>query len=442
MMTLTEHILRGAGCPSPGQCTVALSGGADSTALLLALCRLRERLSLTLAAVHVHHGIRGAEADRDAAFCAELCARCGIPFTLVHVDAPGYAREQHLSLETAARQLRYEALMQAAQTGEIATAHHADDNAETVLFHLLRGSGLRGLTGIPARSGRIIRPLLTAAKAEILGFLEEIGQSYVEDSTNFTGDNTRSRLRQTLMPALTAENPAAVRHLAQTAAVLSEDEAFLTETADREFAARQTDFGGLRGLSELARPIRMRMYLRRLRMLEARTDPSRMILEGIDALVQQGGGRYMPTGRIAAQLLRGTLYLNSVRPPMQGEFPLTDHPQEVVPGCTVSAEACGLSRNIHTANTRVTLDADKIKGTLYFRQWARDDTIMLPGRDFHSRLHTLIGAEIPAAERRRLHVLYDGCGAVFCEGIGIAARVRPDADSSRLTVIRITRPEG
>lgn len=442
MMTLTEHILRGAGCPTAGHCTVALSGGADSTALLIALYQLRERLSLTLSAVHVHHGIRGAEADRDAEFCAGLCARYGIPFTLVHVDAPAFAKQNRLSLETAARQLRYDALMQAAKSGEIATAHHADDNAETVLFHLLRGSGLRGLTGIPARSGRIIRPLLTATKAEILGFLGEIGQSYVEDSTNLTGENTRGRLRQTLMPALTAENPAAVRHLAQTAAALSEDEAYLTAIADRAYEAAQTDFGGLNGLSEIARPIRMRMYLRRLAALEARTDPSRVILEGIDALVQQGGGRFMPTGRIAAQVLRGTLYVNSVRAPMQGEFPLTDTPQEVVPGCTVFAEDAQLSRNIHTADTRVTLDTDKITGTLYFRQWAREDTLMLPGRNFHSRLHTLIGANIPAAERRRLHVLYDDCGAVFCEGIGIAARVRPDADSSRLTVIRITRPEG
>ena len=445
MSTLTEIILHGAGCPSPGHCTVAFSGGADSTALLLALRQLRDVLSLELSAVHVHHGIRGAEADRDAAFCEALCREYGIPFQLVHVDAPAYAKAHRISLETAARQLRYEALAQAAPAGEIATAHHAGDNAETVLFHLIRGAGLRGLTGIPAKSGRLIRPLLSAEKADILGFLQQIGQSYVEDSTNLTDENTRGRLRQRIMPLLTQENPAAIRHMAQTAAALSEDEAYLTALADAEYDRRQVPFGGLSGLSELPRPLRMRMYLRRLDQLTNRTDPSRAMLEAIDALVQQSGGRYMPTRQIAAQVLRGTLYLNSVRAPVSGRFPLTAEPQQVVPECSVRAvfsEVGALSRNIHTANTRVTLDPDKIIGTPYFAQWQRSDTIALPGRGFHSSLHTLICAAVPAAERRRLHVLYDDCGVILCEGIGIAARVRPDADSSRQVTLAVTRPAG
>ena len=445
MRSLTEAVLKGPGCPQPGICTAAFSGGADSTALLLLLWQLRERLRITVRAVHVHHGIRGAEADRDEAFCRAFCAERGIPLRCVHVDAPGCAEANRLSLETAARMLRYDALMQAAPEGEIATAHHAGDNAETLLFHLLRGAGLRGLCGIPARSGRIIRPLLTAEKQEILRYLAENGQSYVEDSSNFTDGNTRGRLRRTLMPALLAENPAAVRHLAQTAAALTEDEQYLTALAEAEAGRRRVPFGGFSGLAELPRPIRMRMYLKRLSELPQHPDPNRGMLEAFDALVQQGSGRCMPAGEAAAQVLRGVFYLNAVRPPMKGVFPLTDTPQEVVPECSVYAEYSGtggISRNLHTADTRVTLDPDKMTGTAYYRQWERTDTLMLPGRSFHSRLHALIGANIPAAERRRLHVLCDSIGPVFCEGIGIAARVKPDADSRRLTVIRITRPEG
>ncbi|MBQ5340188.1 MAG: hypothetical protein J6Z40_13630, partial [Oscillospiraceae bacterium] len=111
---LHETVLSGAGRPQSGICTVAFSGGADSTALLLCLWQLREQLGVDLRAVHVHHGIRGAEADRDAAFCENLCEKYGIPFQTVYVDVPAYAKEHRLSVETAARHLRYEALAQAA----------------------------------------------------------------------------------------------------------------------------------------------------------------------------------------------------------------------------------------------------------------------------------------------------------------------------------------
>ena len=205
-MTLTERILHGPAVPPAGICTAALSGGADSTALLLCLHELKEQLSLDLRAVHVHHGIRGAEADRDAAFCAELCKQYGIPLQTVHVNVPAYAAEHRLSEETAARRLRYEALDQAAPDGVIVTAHHAGDNAETVLFHLIRGSGLRGLCGIPPKNGRILRPMLEAEKSEILAFLQERGQSFVEDSTNHEGGSSRNRIRHDTMPLLLREN--------------------------------------------------------------------------------------------------------------------------------------------------------------------------------------------------------------------------------------------
>ncbi len=189
-----------AGLPAGAPLGVALSGGADSVALLL----------LTpppVAAVHVHHGIRGAEADRDAEFCRALCARLKIPFTVLYADVPARAGETGESLETAARAERYRLLVEFAVANGMAgvlTAHHADDQLETLLQHLLRGSGLRGMCGIPAvrREGELllVRPMLETPKEEILAYLTARGETYVTDSTNATGCGWMSCPRSKRLP--------------------------------------------------------------------------------------------------------------------------------------------------------------------------------------------------------------------------------------------------
>ena len=317
-----------------------------------------------------------------------------------------------------------------------------------MLFHLIRGSGLRGLTGIPERSGRIIRPMLAAQKADILGFLAEIGQSYTEDSTNVSGENVRSRLRRDILPALMRENPQAEAHIARTAELLRADADYLDSLAAAAFEKAKTAFGGLCGIAEQPRPLRMRMYMLRLRALpaEVRIDPSYRVLSALDALVTAGRGQYAPTRRLCAQMLRGTLYLNPKAEPVTGLHPLAgmNIPQCVVPGCTVTpvlSETAPLSRNLHDSDTRVTLDPDKIKGSPYFRQWTREDAICLPGRGFRSRLSACIAQNVPAAERRRLHILCDAEGVIFCEAVGIDGRVRPDANSRRTVMLRIVRPD-
>lgn len=443
MKTLRERIRQGAGKPSAGICTVALSGGADSTALLCCLHAMKEELGLDLRAVHVHHGIRGAEADRDAAFCEALCEKLAVPLRTVRIDVPRYAAEHGLSTETAARLLRYQALDEAAPEGEIATAHHAEDNAETVLFHLIRGAGMNGLTGIPARSGRIIRPLLDADKKEIFAFLLGIGQNYTDDSSNQSDDAARNRIRHHLLPLLTAENPAAVRHICRTAVMLSEDEALLSEQARTAAQACKTDFDGLSGLAAYPRPIRMRVYMQRLAAVSQRqTDPSADMLHGIDRMLLAGSGTLTLSDTLAAQVFHGVLFIGR----RGGEAPRTPVPlvigkNRIVPDCVLEAKTAeaGVSRNLHTADTRSTLDLDRIKGEAFFRAPLPDDRITLPGRGFSGLLRKRIQSAVPALYRRQLHALYDEEGCVYCEGVGIAARVRPDADSRTLLTLRVIR---
>ena len=431
---LREYILQGAGKPMPGICTAAFSGGADSTALLLCLRQLREALQIDLRAVHVHHGIRGAEADRDAAFCEQFCREHAIPLQICCVNVPEYAKQHRLSLETAARMLRYDALMQAAPEGEIATAHHAGDHAETMLFHLMRGTGLAGLRGIPPRSGRIIRPILDADKAEILCFLRENGQDFVEDSTNADNFSTRNRIRSGLIPLMQAENPAFLQAMAQTAEILREDEVLLSGLAEEAYAKCADADGAVSGLHSYPKPIRMRVYMKMLR--GQGIDASYDRLHRIDSILCENAGKITVAEDVTAQIWHGALWITRPECPLCEELPLTLGENRFFAGRVCTAILTdALSRNNHKTDTKTTLDFDKIKGSVSFRQCTGADRICLPGRGFESSLKKRIQAEVPLPLRNAVHTLFDEQGCICCERIGIAARVKPDANSRRILTL-------
>ncbi|WP_207648039.1 tRNA lysidine(34) synthetase [Oribacterium sp. WCC10] len=258
-----------------GDCVlVGLSGGPDSVFLLYALKMLRASLCYRLFAVHVHHGIRGEEADRDMRFSEELCREWDIPFRTCYVDAPKAAKENGMSLEEAARILRYDVFenvrrelerygdfiregnfryeegksdIKADDAGlsylpledntekfhcRIAVAHHMDDQAETVLHNLVRGSGIRGLAGMGPERGFIIRPLLSIKREYILRKLKDEGISYVIDSTNLDVQYTRNHIRNDILPELKEINPEAGAHIAHTAEMLREADDFFAKLAE------------------------------------------------------------------------------------------------------------------------------------------------------------------------------------------------------------------
>ena len=200
---------------------VALSGGADSVALLLLL----KNGGFNVHAAHCNFHLRGEESDRDEAFCEQLCADENIPFHRAHFDTREYADLHKVSIEMAARELRYrwfEQLRQDIGAAGICVAHHRDDSVETVLLNLVRGTGLRGLTGIQPRNGHILRPLLCVSRAEIEAFLAEKGQKYVTDSTNLETDVQRNVVRLEVLPLLRKLNPAVVENIQRTAENLAE----------------------------------------------------------------------------------------------------------------------------------------------------------------------------------------------------------------------------
>jgi len=210
----------------------AVSGGADSVALLCFFAQIRESYPLELACAHVEHGIRAEESRADMAFVKSLCQRLNIPFYSACVDAPAHARRCGCGLEDAARTLRYASLIRIADeigANEIATAHHAGDQAETVLLHAARGSDIQGLCAMRMRSGRLIRPLLGCTAQELRAGLRKAGQSWREDATNADFRYARNRVRGEVLPALERVSPGAGQALCRLARAAQRDEAYFAQ---------------------------------------------------------------------------------------------------------------------------------------------------------------------------------------------------------------------
>lgn len=259
----TELIDRFDMLPRSCRVLVAVSGGADSVYLLHNLLALSVGRGFSVCAAHYNHGLRGAESDRDERFTGGLCSELGVDYMVGRGDVAAYAEKNGLGTEEAARELRYAFLREAAEelgADRIATAHTADDNAETLLLNLARGAGLRGLGAIPPVRGDIIRPLLTTTREEIDAYLEENSVAHVEDSTNALDDYARNRVRHFAVPALESVNAGFVRSASRAALLLREDEEYLDSLAREFIRARLEDDALPSGeLSALPPPVASRV---------------------------------------------------------------------------------------------------------------------------------------------------------------------------------------
>ena len=222
-----------------GKYIVALSGGADSVSLLFVLKHLEHELGIGVEAAHCNFHLRGAESVRDEEFCKQLCERLSVPLHLIHFDTQAYADLHRVSIEMAARDLRYgyfENLRRDIEAQDICVAHHRDDSVETVLLNLVRGTGLRGLRGIQPRNGNIIRPLLSLSREDIVQYLDALGESYVTDSTNLHNDVKRNKIRLDVMPLLRELNPSVSQSIFETSLRVTEALKIFDEAIQRSIA--------------------------------------------------------------------------------------------------------------------------------------------------------------------------------------------------------------
>ena len=418
-----------------------LSGGADSTGLLFALFRLRERLGITVEALHVNHCLRGAESDRDENFCRELCERLNVPFTAVSCDVKGYALKYSLSDEEAARKLRYGIFAEHSIGKKIATAHNANDNLETVIFNLTRGSALKGISGIPVKRDNIIRPLLAVSRSEIEAFLASENQPFVTDSTNLSDDYTRNKIRHNVITILQQINSSVIDTSVSSIAALRNENDFIESETTAAFLKCRTEYG-FSGLSHYHSVIRRRCIARLLTENHLPYSSDRLA-DADDILVN--GGKINISGELF--LISDGKCLELKKIPKSCEFEtiskeLVIGENNIFPNKTLVCEIIDRNnfKNFPFVNKKLTFylaDYDKIKGRIIVRNRKFGDKIQLCGRNFSSSVKKLINETVPPEKRSSLHFIEDSVGTVFAECIGISQRVAPDDSTVRLLKISV-----
>lgn len=412
---------------------VALSGGADSVCLLVVLNECKDELGISLKAVHVHHGLRGREADRDSEYAKTLSQSLSLPFSCVHVDVTGYAREHKLSVEEAGRLLRYEVLENERLSfggNKIAVAHHKDDQAETILHHLFRGTGLKGLGGIRPERDRIVRPLLSVGKTEILAYLEEKGISYCEDSTNTHTDYARNRIRGILLPAIKKEiNARAEDNIIHAGEMAAKADEYLEKQAEKflkECAVLKTDDNGAvlsigvktEGLiveEDIIKTYVLRAMIRSVS--GSMKDISMTHVESTKALLWAQSGKQidLPGGRIA---LRSSDYL-WIKNKMKNET--VDNPNDILlPQVDFQVFPYKKGQEIPKNGYTKWFDYDKIKCALSVRYRQTGDYLTLTGGGRKTVKAFMIDEKIPREERGKIPLIADGSHVLWVIGYRIS----------------------
>ena len=414
--------------------TVGLSGGADSVCLLLCMKAVQEEYRLQLQAVHVHHGLRGEEADRDAAFAESLCRKLAVPFRLRHAPVRELARREGLSLEEAGRILRYQILREESNGGKIAVAHHRDDQSETLLFHMVRGTGIRGLAGMLPEKDGIIRPLLCVGRAEIEVYLQSVGQEYCVDSTNADTAYARNRIRCELLPWLRDNmNPRVSEHLAELAEQAAQLDAWLQEKTVQwlDRYGERTPRGiriPLKEWKELPAPLMAPVLLEALEQCGGRRDIGSVHIRQIEALMEAGVGSRasLPGGREAEREYTA-VFLGSGREKAVHELPewhMTVYPVQK-------------DQKIEEKQYTKCFDYDKIKDTVLLRYRQTGDYLELAGTGKKTVKRYMIDRKIPAAVRDSVPVFADGSHVLWIVGYRISEEYKVTEQTRRVLQITV-----
>lgn len=286
---------------------VALSGGADSVSLLCVLKGLAQELCLNVSACHVNHGLRGEEADSDMRFCIELCESLGVQLDVLQTDVRS-VQQKHESVEEAARRVRYDYFARVSEGKKLATAHNSNDSAETVLLNMMRGTGLKGLCGIPPVRGNIIRPLIYCTRSEVEEYCAEKGLRFVTDKTNLCDDYTRNKVRHIILPEIMKINGSFLETASRMERSLREDSDYLESLADEALSSARTE-GGYKAemLSCLPKPIYSRAVRRIL--IDGGIEPSSLRITMAQEIISLGKGKINPCKNRFVTVKKGVVFV-------------------------------------------------------------------------------------------------------------------------------------
>lgn len=405
----------------------AVSGGADSVCLLYLLVDLKDEFGIEISAAHLHHGIRGEEADRDADYVKELCKKLGVPCFVVQKEVPQYAKEHRISLEEAGRILRYQMLREEAKRcggAKIAVAHHGDDQAETILHNLFRGSGLRGLGGMAPVNGDIVRPLLCCSRNEIEEYLEDKGVTYCEDSTNASVDYTRNKLRNIMIPMIVADvNQGAVGHILHTGETVAQADAYLRQVSHKILKEwGKSDHGrigiSLELLTEQELIIQTYLMMDMMEFICGRRKDltARHVQQVLELLKKEVGARVDLPYALQARKSYEELWIenkNIVK--SVSEERKTEQP-EVVYSHFPYEKHGGIPENQYTK----WFDYDKIEGVLSVRNRQTGDYITLKDEKRKTVKSYMIDEKIPREQRDTIPLLAEGNHILWIVGYRIS----------------------
>lgn len=417
---------------------IALSGGADSVALLHILISLKEEFNVALYAAHFNHGIRGEEADRDESFCKALCEEMGVPFFSHGADVPSVAESLGESVELCGRRMRYEYLQCVCRDklsgAKIATAHHSDDNAETVLWNLTRGAGIAGLAGIPIKRDNIIRPLLCCTRFEIEAYCSENDLDYVTDSTNLSDDYTRNKLRHRVMPVLRELNPYVEESIGRTSAIMREADEYLNQISEKEIKAAKIPYGW--SCEQLLRcePIVLKYAVKNI--LEKAAAPvdfqhTALIIEAMrnGGAVDIGGGYTVSCAQGILRIVPQAFIANDFCVPLFDY--MKEHGRrvtmrdgqlfEAVPPLALSSE------KIHNLLLNDGIPCAIITRDTVLRRRRAGDTFTDRRRGVTKSLKKLMNElRIPREKRDTIPVVANGSTVLWIKGIGTSAQAKAD----------------
>ncbi|MGM9522540.1 MAG: tRNA lysidine(34) synthetase TilS [Oscillospiraceae bacterium] len=423
--------------PKYGSVLVCVSGGADSMCLLHLMASLSDTMGFSVIAAHFNHKLRGEESDGDEAFVSDWCRKMGVPLYIGSGDVKAVAEKSGAGIEETARSMRYSFFYDTAEksgASKIATAHTADDNLETVLMRIARGTGLLGLGGIPPVRDNIIRPLLCLTRKDIESYNLKHGVSHREDSSNFSDDYARNRIRHHVVPVLRDLNPAVGRACADMTALLRRDERFIQSMA-QDFVSDNLSDNSLPAalLCELPEPVATRVV---------RLCCGDGISYGHVKSVLELAGSGSPSGRLSLPGL--TVRRQYDRLVFSEAEVKTFEPRELPTDGVLTIEELGLRFTaatilsmceIYKSLTTFLFKSDSICGKITVRPRNTGDSIRLSEKSGAKSLKRLfIDKKIPAHARAAVPVICDELGPVAIPGIGCDVRVRPSPGDSVLKV--------
>ena len=416
---------------------IGLSGGADSVCLAHILSKNKERLGLeTIKGIHIHHGIRGDEADRDLEFSQNICEKFGIEFVSYYMDVPAEVEKTGESLEECARRLRYDCFSKS-NCDKVATAHNLNDNIETFIFNFTRGASLAGLCGIPCERDIYIRPLLNCSRDEIEKYNSQNQLPYVTDSTNLSDDYTRNKIRHNILPLLFELNPSFDKSFIKCLDSLKLSKDFISVSAENLFAQSRCDgYYDCNAFADCHRALKYEIVSLILKENNVK-DITREHLNAVLYIIENGGSVNV-SRNIRVNVERNKLFFGEKQKTEYFEIPLNFENNIALTPIGDYKISVFNRKDLQIVNKydiNCYIDYDKISADAILRNRRDGDEYQLPDRPTKSFKKLFNENKIPVCERDRMLILSDENGIIWTEFFGVSKKYKIDDNTKKIVKI-------